>query len=272
MSNLQKIWRRFVWEEIKKPREGYFVVYRPINRINENYASLDLMFLFDMEIEQIAKIMERELKFWIQKYPVPTILFSYDKSEDKIIFKNIRGGDFLLGYLGKGSNELIQIWGDFEKVLTSEALINITHKELVKIYSELNYKTIDEMEDELHQKINEKRRIKKLVDIYFYLWLAISILIAALGFKSYLVGLIAFLYSLYKLYKKVKEHKGFKTKKQKKDDEIMLKMRHYYYHCEKNPKGFLKLKQENFEKRIQERILQENIKIRNKDDVISRYE
>lgn len=40
-------------------------------------------------------------------------------------------------------------------------------------------------------------------------------------------------------------------------------MNHYYYHCERNPKGFRRLRAENFEEDEKERIKQERESIKN---------
>lgn len=63
-----------------------------------------------------------------------------------------------------------------------------------------------------------------------------------------MVATLAFCYSLYKILKRYLELKGFKTKRQREKNEIERKMKHYYYHCERNPEGFLRLKAENFRK------------------------
>jgi hypothetical protein len=41
-------------------------------------------------------------------------------------------------------------------------------------------------------------------------------------------------------------------------------MSHYFYHCERNPDGFARLKVENFEREAKERILKEVEALRNK--------
>lgn len=264
MISKKEIWREFIWQEIEESREKYFVVYTPINKIGINYASLDLSFILDVDIEEIANIMEEELKIWTDKYPVPTILFPCDKSENQISLENIRDGNFLLGYLDKGSKNIVKTWGKFEEVVTSKELNYIPDEEIRSIYRGLSYKTRNEAEKELYQRINEKRKVKKIIDFYFYVWLSISILIAVLGFQSYLIGVLAFLYSLYKLYEKARSFKGFKTKKQLENDKKMNKMKHYYYHCELNPEGFLKLKKDNFEKESQDRIIKKSVEIKNR--------
>lgn len=38
------------------------------------------------------------------------------------------------------------------------------------------------------------------------------------------------------------------TQREKEKAEKDLRMEHYFYHCEQNPEGFIRLKNENFER------------------------
>ncbi len=58
----------------------------------------------------------------------------------------------------------------------------------------------------------------------------------------------AIIYSLYKIIRRFLKLKGYKTKHEKDEEQKMNKMRHYFYHCERNPEGFLRLKSENYKK------------------------
>jgi len=54
------------------------------------------------------------------------------------------------------------------------------------------------------------------------------------------------------------------SKSEKEKAEKELTMGHYYYHCERNPEGFARLKVENFEREARERIVKEAEALRNK--------
>jgi hypothetical protein len=61
-----------------------------------------------------------------------------------------------------------------------------------------------------------------------------------------IAGVISFLVGMYKAAKKF----GWIKKSQREidDEERQRKMRHYFYHCERNPQGFARLKCENFDR------------------------
>ena len=81
-------------------------------------------------------------------------------------------------------------------------------------------------------------------------WLAIAVLLYSLwqAFRT-----------ARKLFWRVEPSKSEKEKAEKE-----LKMRHYFYHCERNPEGFTRLKIENFEREAKERTLKEVEALRNK--------
>lgn len=113
----------------------------------------------------------------------------------------------------------------------------------------------EEKEQNSKKKTSEMKKIKNLVDFTFYTWLFLSIIIAFFGWQSYWVGALAFGYSVYKTLDRALKKLGVKTKKQIEKDEKERKMRHYYYHCERNPVGFAKLRAENIEKDEEQQIL-----------------
>lgn len=61
------------------------------------------------------------------------------------------------------------------------------------------------------------------------------------------------------------------SKREEEKAEIERKRAHYFYHCERNPEGFLKLKVENFSKDDIARTLQESEKLKstNKKDLVT---
>jgi len=83
------------------------------------------------------------------------------------------------------------------------------------------------------------------------IWILVPLAIAIIGFASYTAGVFFFIYSLFKIGVEAiklfgnpdKWIPGYKEKKAKE-----VKMAHYFYHCEKNPTGFMRLKIENNDK------------------------
>ena len=73
------------------------------------------------------------------------------------------------------------------------------------------------------------------------------------------MSLIALFYSIYKAIQKLLELTGKwpKSKRKKEKEQEELLKNHYYYHCQMNPEGFQKLKNENFENMSKEDIKKE---------------
>ncbi len=73
------------------------------------------------------------------------------------------------------------------------------------------------------------------------------------------MSLIALIYSIYKAIQKLLELTGRwpKSKRAKEKEQEELLKNHYYYHCQMNPGGFQRLKNENFEKMAREAIKKE---------------
>lgn len=93
--------------------------------------------------------------------------------------------------------------------------------------------------------------LRVLQAISLVVWVVVPLAIAVLGFTSYIIGVVLFLYSLFKIAVQAIKLFGNPDKwipghKEKKERD--LKMANYFYHCEKNPEGFLRLKVENFDK------------------------
>jgi hypothetical protein len=91
-------------------------------------------------------------------------------------------------------------------------------------------------------------QVRALKSILLLGWVLVPMIIAIAGFASFVVGLILLVISIFKIAWTAVElfgapSKWFPSYESKKDKE--RKMRHYYYHCEKNPEGFRRLFIEN---------------------------
>jgi hypothetical protein len=92
---------------------------------------------------------------------------------------------------------------------------------------------------------NKALTVKGLI---FFGWVLIPLFIAIVGFANFWVGLLLFVISLVKIaieYVKLFGNADEWIPGHKEKMEKERKMRHYYYHCEKNPNGFRKIFIEN---------------------------
>jgi len=97
----------------------------------------------------------------------------------------------------------------------------------------------------------ERRKIVRASKVLvLVVWILIPLLILILGVTSPFIGAIAFAVSLGKLGIEAVKFFGNPDKwipghKEKREREQLE--RHYIYHCDKNPKGFARLRAENLE-------------------------
>jgi hypothetical protein len=82
-------------------------------------------------------------------------------------------------------------------------------------------------------------------------WVLIPLGIAILGFTNWWVGFAFLAFAILKVAWHLVEAYGspadwFPGYAEKQKKELM--MRHYFYHCERNPEGFARLREENFSK------------------------
>jgi len=258
--NYNNTLRKYIYNDVKKKYDKYFVTYHPINRETQKFASLSITFTELVDIKEIANIMEEELDKWMSKFPLPLKVDSFDEKGDPISLKSIKENNYLVGHLNKGNNKVVKSWKI--KALPEGQLTGV---DIDLVYKGLSYKKRVCVEKDSETKIRNKKGIKKFVDTTLFFWLAISVTIAFLGWKSFLVGTIAFIYSLYKSLKRFLQLKGcwHETKNAKRKREKERKMKHYYYHCELNPDGFNRLIVENLAEIEKERIKKEREDIKN---------
>jgi len=91
---------------------------------------------------------------------------------------------------------------------------------------------------------NKQREVRLIKGLILFGWILVPLFIATVGFANFSVGLLLFIISLIKIAIEYVKFFGNPEKwipgfKEKEDKE--RKMKHYFYHCEKNPDGFRKL-------------------------------
>jgi hypothetical protein len=100
-----------------------------------------------------------------------------------------------------------------------------------------------------------RQKVQTIRVLVFVGWILVPLVILVLGVTNALVGWIAFAFGLYKVA--VESVKLFGNPDQwlpghKAKREREARIRHYTYHCERNPEGFARLRAENFQKLIEE--------------------
>ncbi|OIJ14249.1 hypothetical protein BKP35_07040 [Anaerobacillus arseniciselenatis] len=246
MSHIKKIWREKIYQNVEVQHKNYQVTYCPIKLKSEFFATLQLVFKGKPKADRVAETMEKELEKWVTKFPLPLLIIPLDEDDNTLSLNEVKPNDYLLGYYDNENNRVIKTWEEVKKEdVPSDQL---SDEYIDKVYKKLPFTNREENEKQADEKVKEMKNIKRFFDSTLYSWLIISITILILGLKSNIVAGIAFAYSLFKVIKRYLEIKGYKTKKQREKAEIQRKMKHYYYHCEMNPRAFEALKSENLHK------------------------
>ncbi|MCI0607806.1 MAG: hypothetical protein L0Z71_01915 [Anaerolineae bacterium] len=239
---------------LKESRGWYFVEYHP-PASDFKFANLHLVITIENARDiDIADAMEKELKNWLNRYPIPLFFSAFDNKGDLIHSLNtIKGSDHLIGFFDQDGK--IRLY--WRLVKDNEIPDVALNKEYVnKLYSNLDYKTYAELDAERRKR----RKEIKTGSFIIFVWLVIiPLLITVLEFYSNWLALITLIYSFYKAIQTGLELRGkWPKSKRKKAKELEERLKdHYYYHCQMNPEGFKRLMLENLEKMGKDEIAKE---------------
>lgn len=240
------------FEDIKEPRDGYFVEYQPPSR-GIAFATVNLVFTRALDKGAAADIMLEELTAWVKRYGVPVMASAWDAQENRIRPKD-EGDSFLVGWQTP-AGDFVHSWqhtdlDGFLKANPSQVDLRTAHKDIP-------FKTDAQLQADADIFVQQRRRQNRYLKAILFGWLAV--IPAGIALFQYLgpewLGLVALIFSLWKAGRA-----GFRLWRNSKPTpweeakaEKQHKMDHYYYHCERNPEGFARLKVENFQKEAAER-------------------
>lgn len=241
-------------DKSKEDRGSYYVSYQPADA-RYIFAIVQLTFPQDgSDAATIARAMEHELEIWLMRYPVPIMISAFDAKDDLISLSDEFGGSHLMGYIESQTGAVIRRWG----LLKNEELPpeQTSAEYLERIYKDVPFR----LQEEVREKaIREARTTGRIIRSFVFFVIAVPVLIEiiSLGIEwlGYLVSGISIIIGLYKTAKAMGWLKPSKRDKQK--AEKKLKMQHYFYHCERNPEAFNRLKIENFDREAIERTRKE---------------
>jgi hypothetical protein len=238
--------------ELKEHRGEYFVTYQPAD-LRCTLANLSIIF-YDRQPneDEIMRLMEQELKIWLARFPVPLMVSSFDVTESLIPLSE----SHLLGYIDPHTGTLVKKWGLHENVLPTDGM---TAEYLEKVYREVPFRRREDVIRVAHEdsrKVRAGVRIFRAVFIFgAVIPVAIELISLGVGWLGSLLQVLSISTGFYKIAKTAGWIK--KSKSATEEEEKKRKMEHYYFHCEKNPEGFLRLKCENSERAAKERTVKE---------------
>lgn len=245
------------FESIKEERESYFVEYQP-PVANEKFAMLNLIFPTEVLWERVKELLDEEVEHWLERYSVPLMVWAWDEKEDIIRPPN-RDGDCLVAWTGADSGEVMKSWNieDLDDFLKEAPC----HPDWRTIFVDIRVRTHAEVKSEARDRLLEQKRQNRLLRIFLTLWLAVipAGYVVFEFFGPEWLGLIGLVFVVWKALKtslrmwNLTKASGIEEKEREK----RTKMEHYFYHCERNPEGFFRLKTENFREEARERVREE---------------
>lgn len=237
--------QRVFRDEIKEHRGNYYVSYRPAD-VRFPFAIVQLTLLdHDFDRAIVKNAMENELQSWLSRFRVPVMVSSFDAKDDLIHISTESDQSHLMGYVDPQTDQIIQQWG----LLKNEELPSEQMDEgyLARVYEGVPFR----LQEAVRQNaLRETRMLGRSARIIIFLLVGVPVLIEMVSLDvawlGHVLAGISISVGLYKLGKAMGWLKP--TQREKEKAEKDLRMKHYFYHCERNPEGFNRLKIENFER------------------------
>lgn len=229
---------------IKEDRDWYFVEYFPPLPGNR-FSILQLSILESRDVSEIAAAMELEAIAWVSRFPVPLMATAFNLDGSVLALSNLRPVDHLLAWPETTTAKTILRW----EIVKDEELpaVALDRNYLMQIFSGISYKTGQEIRAAADKQLAALRVGWWLV----FVWaVVVPLMVAVLEWWSDLLGLVVLIYAFVKAAIQVLRLTGHlpRSRREREKEAAELKMRHYAYHCERNPDAFERLKLENFER------------------------
>lgn len=242
---------KYRFNKIVEPRNGYYVSYTPPS--TARLSAILVIVFSDNTPEEVTvrNIMEQELESWIKRYPVPLMVYSFDIDDNRLVSGDIYEMT-LVGWIDRDSNAIVTSWkgNDLNEAMKKFPI----NKELPEIYADIPYKTEKEVKEENLTARKNSIIGSRVLKVVLSLWLAAIPAGWAIyqAFGPEWIGWIALGYVLWQALGVAGRIWGIKkpTENETEQAEIKRKKEHYYYHCELNPQGFIRLRSENFSENI----------------------
>jgi hypothetical protein len=253
------------FDRIKENRGSYFVEYQP-PASNNPFATLNLIYFECYDLGSVADTMKAEVARWLLRYPVPIMAWACDAAENGIQPNSDADDGLLVGWYAPGTTTITYAW----KIEGLPPFLNDTANipDWRTIYKDVPFRTDVEVKANANRELIKTRKQNLALKVILAIWLAVGpaawAIIQFLGPEWLAIAVL--LYSLWQAFRAMRKlfWRVEPSEREKEKGEKELKMRHYFYHCERNPDGFARLKVENFERDAKERILKEAEALKNK--------
>jgi hypothetical protein len=245
--------RKIFRDELIENRGGYYVEYQPADA-RLQFASLQLTFPNEVPGDSALRIlMEKECDYWLERYAVPLMISSFDATEDLIRFS--KGSDYphLIGYVNQKTSEFVREWRSLRDNEFPTEQMGEEYQS--RVYKDVPFRFQHDVRKQNQDETRKRVRTAAVIVILSAsapLLIELITLIDWVGFIASIVGISIGLFKLIKAFGWIKP-----SKFQEAEAAKALKMRHYFYHCERNPEAFMRLKIENFDRESIERTRRE---------------
>ena len=245
-----------IFEPVKEHRGQYFVEYHP-PRPSDLLARLDLVFPDDVAPASVADRIEQEFLHWIDRYPVPVMVSSFGPDEQLIPLGDVRSWDHLVGYIDSETGTPKMNWHN----VPNDQIPVVDSESLAAIYSDVPSSTVGDVQKRARSQLR-KTRVGILIIVA---WVAGGSAAFALAdfFGPRWLSIVFLAYAFWRAYDKAMRLLGKhrKSPAELAEEAERLRMRHHHYHCERNPEGFERLRNENYERWERQSIKEESEQI-----------
>lgn len=229
---------------IKEDRDWYFIEYYP-PLPGYRFSILQLSILEPRNGDEIATAMEHEATAWVSRYPVPLMATAFTLDGSVLSLLNARPINHLFAWSETTMAKTILRW----EIVKDDELptVALDRNYLKQIFLGIPYKTGQEIRAAADKHFATLRLGWWLV----FVWaVVVPLMVAVLEWWSDLLGLVVLTYAFVKAAIQALCLTGHlpRSKREREKEAEESKMRHYTYHCERNPEAFERLKLENFER------------------------
>jgi len=235
----------------REDRGWYFVDYHP-PECGEKLAVLNIVAFEPRSPSVIADAMQAEIDIWLERYPVPVQVFGFDDKGDLADLDGIRPCGYLIGWRESDATQCTAVWAEVPQAdIPGDSL---TNQRLLDLFADIPHRTSSEVERDFKSWARRVRVGWFLV--FFWTGLAPILWLVATRVSPPWVGLVLFIYALAKALIHVLKLLGKwpESQREREAADKTNSMEHYFYHCERNPEGFARLKAENFARDAREEI------------------
>lgn len=228
-------------DKIRVDRGSYFVTYQPADA-RFPIALLNLVFPENLpDWEGVRELMETEFRSWLKRYPTHLMASAFDV-RDRVTGE---GEERHLTGFARDSSSAVCHWGLLKDNEMPSELRDPLYLE--KVYDDIPFRLKSDVQERVRREASATgRAVWLFVTLVVFVPVVIHVLSLGIGWLSWLLTVIAIIVGLSKAGKAMGWIERSKSEKEKAEKEC--RMRHYFYHCERNPQGFNRLISENNER------------------------